>query len=71
MIPQQVEAQTMLPANAEERTLLDLLDHEARHIDELTRASGLAAQTVAATLTMMELKGMARHVGGMQYALAR
>jgi DNA processing protein len=70
MIPQQVEAQTALPANAEERTLLDLLDHEARHIDELTRASGLAAQTVAATLTMMELKGMARHVGGMQYALA-
>jgi DNA processing protein len=69
MIPQQIEAQAILPANAEERTLLDLLDHEARHIDELTRASGLAAQTVAATLTMMELKGMARHVGGMQYAL--
>jgi DNA processing protein len=71
MLPQHVEAQTILPENAEERTLLKLLSHEPSHIDELIRESGLVANTVASTLTIMELKGLTRHVGGMQYVLAR
>ncbi len=67
MIPQHAEAQATLPENAEERLLFSLLTHEARHIDDLTREANLASNEVAATLTMMELKGLARHVGGMQY----
>jgi DNA processing protein len=71
MIPQQIEAQAILPDNAEEHALLALLSHEARHIDELTRTSALPANTVAATLTMMELKGMVKQIGSMHYVLAR
>jgi DNA processing protein len=71
MVPEQAEAQAVLPDNAEEKTLLAHLSHEPRHIDALTRLSGLAAPLVAATLTMMELKGMVKGVGGMQYVLAR
>src|SRR5947209_3681127 len=71
MLPQHVEAQAILPENAEERTLLKLLSHEPQHIDDLIRESGLVANTVSSTLTMMELKGFVRHVGGMQYVLAR
>ena len=71
MLPQHVEAQAILPENAEERTLLKLLSHEPCHIDELIRESGLVANTVASTLTIMELKGLIRHIGGMQYVLAR
>ena len=67
MIPQHAEAQATLPENAEERLLFSLLTHEARHIDDLTREAHLASNEVAATLTMMELKGLVRHVGGMQY----
>ena len=71
MIPQQIEMQTALPDNDEERALLALLSHEPRHIDDLIRETGLPAMTVSSTLTMMELKGIIRQVGGMQYVLAR
>ncbi len=71
MLPAQVEAQAVLPENAEERTLLQHLSHEPHHIDEITREVDLPAHLVASTLTMMELKGMVRQVGGMQYVLVR
>jgi DNA processing protein len=71
MLPQQAEAQILLPANDEERTLLKLLSSDPQHIDELIRVSALSAQLVSSTLTMMELKGFVRHLGGMQYALTR
>jgi DNA processing protein len=70
-IPQHIEAQAILPDNPEECTLLELLSHEARHIDDIIRESALPAQVVSVTLTMMELKGMIKHAGGMQYVLAR
>jgi DNA processing protein len=71
LVPQQVEMQTVLPDNDEERTLLKLLSHDPCHVDELIRESGLATNIVTATLMAMELKGMIRQVGGMQYVLAR
>jgi DNA processing protein len=71
MIPQHVEIQAVLPDNAEERTLLALLSHDPRHVDELIRESGLPTMTVTSTLTMMELKGMIRQMGSMQFVLAR
>ncbi|MFL5698931.1 MAG: DNA-processing protein DprA, partial [Ktedonobacteraceae bacterium] len=71
LVPQHVEIQAALPDNSEERTLLALLSHDPLHIDELIRLSGLPTTTVAATLMVMELKGMIRQLGGMQYVLAR
>jgi len=71
MVPQQVEMQATLPDNAEERTLLSLLSHDPRHIDDLIRESDLPTTTVSATLTVMELKGLVKSVGGMQFVLAR
>ena len=71
MVPQQVEMQTALPDNSEERTLLALLSHDPLHIDEIIRESGLPTTTVSSTLMTMELKGMIRQFGGMQYVLAR
>jgi len=68
MVTEHVEAARALPADPTERMLLDMLQDEARHIDELTNGSGLPASTVSAVLTMMELKGMVRHLGGMQYS---
>lgn len=71
LIPQQIEMQTVLPDNDEERKLFALLGHEPRHVDELIRESGLPAMTVSSTLTMMELKGLIRQAAGMQFVLAR
>ncbi|GAC1679763.1 MAG: hypothetical protein NVS9B9_00460 [Ktedonobacteraceae bacterium] len=75
VIPQNEETRTQLktslPDSPEERALLKFLSLDACHIDELTRQSELEANTVAATLVMMELKGMVKHVGSMYYVLAR
>ena len=40
-------------------------------LTELGQATGLPAADIASTLTMMELKGMVRQVGGMNYVIAR
>ena len=71
MIPQQIEMKAVLPENDEEKQLLALLSHEPCHIDDLIRESNLLAMTVSSTLTMMQLKGMVKQVGSMQFALAR
>jgi predicted Rossmann fold nucleotide-binding protein DprA/Smf involved in DNA uptake len=70
MIPQQVEAQVDLPTSTEEQTLLALLGSEPCHIDDLIRESTLTAQDVTAALTTLELKGMVKSVGRMQYIRA-
>jgi DNA processing protein len=67
MVTEHVEAARALPSDPTERMLMGFLQDSAQHIDELTNLSGLPASTVSAVLTMMELKGMVRHLGGMQY----
>lgn len=57
MIPRQVEMQAILPDNAEEKKLLELLRHDPLHIDDLIRESELPANDVISVLTMMESKG--------------
>ncbi len=59
------------PANPQEHAVLESLTLEPRHVDDLVRRSGLAAATVSGTLAMLELKGLARAVGGMQYVRVR
>ena len=70
MVPQQVEAQVNLPTSTEEQALLALLGQEPCHIDDLIRESQLLAQDATAALTTLELKGMVKQVGGMQYVRA-
>ena len=70
-VAQQLEMKEMLPASETESLLLKQLGAEPMHIDEVCRQSGLPASTVSSTLAMMELKGMVKQVGGMNYSLAR
>ena len=44
---------------------------EPTHIDEVCRTSGLSVSTVSSTLAMMELKGLVKQVGTMNYVLSR
>ena len=67
----QLEFKEVLPENDMEKQLLKFLGVEPVHIDEVCRASGLATATVSSTLSMMELKGMVKQLGGMNYTLAR
>ncbi len=68
MVTEHVEAVRALPTDPTERMLLEHLQDNTRHIDDLTNLTSLPASTVSAVLTMMELKGLVRCIGGMQYA---
>ena len=59
------------PESDIESALLKQLTAEPKHIDEVRRLSGLPISTVSGTLAMMELKGMVKQVGAMNYSLAR
>ena len=67
----QMEMKVVLPASDTEALLLKYLGAAPIHIDEICQASQLPAQTVSGTLAMMELKGMVKQVGAMNYALVR
>jgi DNA processing protein len=71
MATQQLEAKELIPADPTEERLLRCLSSEPIHIDEVRRASGLAIDTVSSVLAMLELKGMARQVGNMNYVRAQ
>jgi DNA processing protein len=66
-VPQQLELRHALPADATETAVLGLLSAEPLHVDDITRGAGLPAASVSGALAMLELKGMIRQVGGMQY----
>lgn len=63
----QEEARRIVLEDPVEAMVLESLAREPRHVDELGRSCDLSAATVSSTLTVLELKGLARHVGGMQY----
>jgi len=65
------DARQVLPADTTEAKILQVMDFEPIHIDEICHAVDLPVEKVSATLTLMELKGMVQHVGGMRYAATR
>ncbi len=67
LISEQRAARIVLPANALEAQLYEILSVEPLHIDEIRAQSNLPIADVSSTLAMMELKGMIRQVGGMRY----
>jgi len=68
---EQLELKEIAPPSQTESQLLEKLGSEPTHIDELCRLSGLPISTVTSTLAMMELKGLIRQAGTMNYVLAR
>jgi len=70
-ISQHAEVRAVLPESKEEALLLECLSGEPLHVDELSRQIQLPIEQVTGTLTLMELKGMVRQIGGMRYAIMR
>jgi len=71
MAAQQVEVKELVPATETESLILKYISSEPTHIDEVGRRCGLPIATVSSTLSMMELKGTVKQVGGMNYIMAR
>ncbi len=70
-VAEYVTNSVILPDSPIEAKLLEHLSREPLHVDQLIKRSALDSPTVNSTLTMMEMKGKVRNVGGMQYVLAR
>ncbi len=70
-VAHQIEMKEIIPHSDTETLLLKQLGVEPTHIDEVCRSSGLPISTVSSTLTMMELKGLIKQAGNMNYVLAR
>jgi DNA processing protein len=64
-------ARQVLPADKTEARILQVMNFEPLHIDEICNEVGLPVDKVSAALTMMELKGLVQHVGAMRYAVVR
>ncbi len=71
MIAEQQEMTLISPENETESLLLKHLSSDPTHIDDLRRATGLPIAAVSSTLALMELKGLVRQIGGMNYVMAR
>jgi len=61
------ESRNIIPDTAEEKIILEHLTHNPLHIDELKRLTNLDIKTLSGVLTMMEMKGKTRNLGGMNY----
>ena len=70
-VTEQREVHKILPSNEIEEKLLRVLTHEPLHMDDIRNKTGLPIERVSATLVMMELKGLVRQVGGMNYVAVR
>ncbi len=71
MATEQRAARTVLPADPGEARLLQVLGSQPLHVDEIRSQTGLPIEKVTSTLALMELKGMVRQVGGMNYIAVR
>jgi len=61
----------MIPADETEARLMGVLGDEPLHVDEIRNQTELPIEKVSAALALMELKGMVRQVGGMNYVAVR
>lgn len=60
-------ARKALPADETEAKLLSVLSSDPMHVDAIRNQTDLPIAKVSATLALMELKGMVKQLGGMNY----
>lgn len=70
-VGEQKAARKVIPTDETEARLMSVLGSEPLHVDEIRNQAELPIEKVSATLALMELKGMVRQVGGMNYVAVR
>ncbi|MFH1367102.1 MAG: DNA-processing protein DprA [Patescibacteria group bacterium] len=69
--PEFQENQNISPDTAEEEIIIKILSREAVHIDKIIEGSKLKPSIINSCLTLMEMKGKVKNIGGMHYILGR
>ena len=57
------------PSSEEEEKIIHLLSSDPLHIDNISKETKLGTATVASTLSMMEIKGWVKNIGGQNYII--
>jgi len=70
-VTEQRTARQALPGDPVEAQLFQTLGAEPLHVDDIRSQTGMPIEKVTATLALMELKGLVRQVGGMNYVKVR
>ena len=70
-VERQIEMAALFPEDESEAELLRYITFDPVHVDEVCRSSGRTASDVSGTLAMMELKGLVKQIGGMNYVRMR
>ncbi|MEK7627424.1 MAG: DNA-processing protein DprA [Patescibacteria group bacterium] len=68
-IAEHKEIKKIIPDSEEEAIILKLLSKEPTHIDRLVEKSNINASKINSTLIVMEMKGMVRNLGRMNYII--
>jgi DNA processing protein len=68
---EQKAARKIMPADETEARVMNVLGPQPLHVDEIRSQTELPIEKVSAALALMELKGMVRQVGGMNYVAVR
>jgi DNA processing protein len=63
--------QAAFPDDLTEAALFALVSYEPQHVDDLRRQCDLPIPVTSSTLAMLELKGLIRQAGAMQYVRTR
>lgn len=71
LVSEHSEARAALPVDATEQRVLEKLSAGPTHIDDLGVQLALPIAQLSGTLALMELKGLVRQIGGMNYVVAR
>jgi DNA processing protein len=71
MLTEHRTARQVLPTDPIEKQVYQVLSSEPLHVDEIRMRANMPIEQVSATLALMELKGMVRQVGGMNYIAVR
>jgi DNA processing protein len=66
-----IEMRQINPDSHEEELILNLLSQEPIPVDKIVQDTKLETALVNSTLSLMEMKGKIKNLGGMQYVLAR
>jgi DNA processing protein len=64
-----VANQQVLPATIEEKIILDNISHDPTHVNQIIKNTQLPASIVSGCLSLMEMKGLIKNLGGQNYII--
>jgi DNA processing protein len=66
---EEIKEKTKLQLNEQEAVIYKTLSREPKHINQIIKETGLTSQEAGGTITMLEIRGIVKDVGGKMYVI--